>query len=86
MIKCFNKYLDENLAWLTQKAEESKCVQGHFTHTHTHTHTQMQLNCEVMKKVATPHFSINPPFSGLSPHSSKMFGTPLPQVTQFFFF
>ena len=42
----------------------------------------MQLNCKVIKKVATPHFYNNLPFPGLSPFSSKMFGTP-PQVTQF---
>ena len=35
------------------------------------------------KKVATPHFYIKPRFSELSPLSSKFFGTPLPQVTQF---
>ena len=27
----------------------------------------MQLNCKVIKKVATIHFNINPPFSGVSP-------------------
>ena len=32
--------------------------------------------------MATPHFCINPSFSGLSPLSSKIFGTP--QMTQFF--
>ena len=28
--------LDENLAWLTQKTEESKCNKGNFTSFHTH--------------------------------------------------
>ena len=42
----------------------------------------IELNCKVVKKVATPHFYINPsPFSGLSPLSGKKF--PTPQVTQF---
>ena len=45
----------------------------------------MQLNLKVIKEVATPplprcHFYINPPFSGLSPLSSTIFGPP--QVTQ----
>ena len=45
----------------------------------------MQLNCKVIKnkKVATPHFYINPTFSGLSPLSRKFLVPPLPQVTQF---
>ena len=43
----------------------------------------MQLNCKVIKKwqPPSPHFYINPPFSGLSSLFSKIFGTP--QVTQF---
>ena len=39
----------------------------------------MQLNCKVIKKwqPPPPHFYINPPpFSGLSPFSSKISGTP----------
>ena len=28
--------LDEDLAWLTQKTEESKCNKGNFTSFHTH--------------------------------------------------
>ena len=51
----------------------------------------IELSCEVVKKVATPPFLHQPPptpplhcsFSGLSPHSSKTFCTPTPQVTQF---
>ena len=42
----------------------------------------MQLNIKVIKTWQPPDFYINPPFSGLSPLSSKIFGTP-PQVTQF---
>ena len=35
--------MDENLACLTQKAEEPKCNKGNCTpHTHTHTHTFTQ--------------------------------------------
>ena len=36
----------------------------------------MWLNCKLIKKVVTPHFYINPPFSGLSPLSSKQFRIP----------
>ena len=45
----------------------------------------IELNCKVVKKVATPSISTStPPFSGLSPLSSKKFHTaPSPQVTQF---
>ena len=43
----------------------------------------MELNWKVVKKVATPHFYINPDFSGLSPLSRKKFRTPPLQVTQF---
>ena len=40
----YYKVLGENLVWLTQKTEESKCNKTNFTpppppHTHTHTHT-----------------------------------------------
>ena len=28
--------MDENLAWLTQKTEESKCNKGDFTSFHAH--------------------------------------------------
>ena len=37
----------------------------------------IELNCKAVKKVATPHFYINPPFLGLSPLSSKNRRTPL---------
>ena len=36
----------------------------------------IELNCKVVKKVATPSFLHQPPFSGLSPLSSKTFHTP----------
>ena len=45
----------------------------------------IELNCKVVKKVATPHFCINPPFSGLSPLSSKKFCTPLPPLSDSIF-
>ena len=41
------------------------------------------MNSKVIKKWQPPHFCITPYFSELSPLSSKIFGTPLPQVTQF---
>ena len=42
----------------------------------------MWLNCKVIKKWQPSHFYINPPFSGLSPFSSKIFCTS-PLVNQF---
>ena len=36
----------------------------------------IERNCKVVKKVATPHFYINPPLSVLSPLSSKKIRTP----------
>ena len=41
----------------------------------------IELNCKVVKKVATPHFYINPPFSSLSLLSHKKIHTS--QVIQF---
>ena len=48
MIQCFSTIdLDENLVWLTQKTEESKCNKANFTppppHTHTHTVNEIEL-------------------------------------------
>ena len=44
----------------------------------------IELHCKVIKKWQPPHFYINPPFTGLSPLSSKNFVPPNPpQVTQF---
>ena len=43
----------------------------------------MWLNCKVIKKVATPLFLHQPPFSGLSPLSSKKFRTPPPKWLNF---
>ena len=70
LVQDLDENVDENLAWLTQDWR-SKNVNA------------IELNCKVVKKVATPHLYINPPFSGLSPFSSKKFHTPPPQVTQF---
>ena len=60
--------VNENLAWLTQKTENVNAIEQ---------------NCKVVKKVATAPFlhQPSPPFSGLSPLSSKKNCTP-PQVTQ----
>ena len=55
------KDLDENLAWLTQKTEDPKSNKGNLTPPPTPP-TLIELNCKVIKKVATPHFYINPPF------------------------
>ena len=58
----FNKDLDENLAWLTQKTEDLKSNKGNLTFL-PHTVNVIELNCKIIKKVAPPP----PPFSGLSP-------------------
>ena len=67
--------MDENLVWLTQKTEESKCNKTNLTFS---PHTQWtQLNCKVIKKRQPPHFYIKPPppIFELFPISSKFFGT-----------
>ena len=73
--------MDENLAWLTRKTEDPKSNKGTLLFPRTQL---MWLNCKVIEKWQPPHFYLNPPFSGLSPFSSKKF-VPLlsPQVTQF---
>ena len=40
----YEKDLNENPAWLTQKTEEPKCNKVVFTPPHTHTHTQSKCN------------------------------------------
>ena len=75
--------LYENLTWLTQKTEDPKGIKGTLLSPHTHTVNVIELNCKVIKKwpppppPPPPHFYIKPPFSGLSPLSSKTFCTPL---------
>ena len=64
--------MDDNLEWLTQKTEDSKSNKGNLTFP---THTVNVIELSGNKKVATPHFYINPPFSDLSPVSSKKFQT-----------
>ena len=68
--------VDENLASLTQKTEDLKINKDNLTLPRTV--NVIELNCKVVKKVATLHFYINSPFSGLSPFSSKKFHTPHP--------
>ena len=65
MIQCFSpiKTRMTNLAWLTQKTEESKCNKGNFTPPpHTHAHRVNAIELYSTKKVATPHFYISPQF------------------------
>ena len=69
-----NKDLDENLPWLTQQTEDPKSDEGNLIFP-THTLNVIELNCKIIKKVATPHFYINPPISSLSPLSWKKFRT-----------
>ena len=49
----FNKDLDENLAWLTQKTEDLKSNKGNLTFL-PHTVNVIELNCKIIKKVAPP--------------------------------
>ena len=65
---------------LTQKTEEPKGNKGNLTFpSHAVNMTELESN----KKVATPPpLPIKPPFTGLSPLSSKKFCIP-PQVIQF---
>ena len=73
------KDLDENLAWLTQKSEDSKGIKGALRSSHTHTHTVnvIELNCKVIK-------SGNPPFEVYPLFLAKSFvPSPHSQVTQF---
>ena len=75
--------MDENLAWLTQKNEEPKCNKGknNYGNFTPPIHTVNECNWTLSnKRSGPPHFYINPPFSGLSPLSSTIFGPP--QVTQ----
>ena len=41
--------VDENLAWLTQKTEDSKSNEGNLTPP-PHTANVIELNCKVLKK------------------------------------
>ena len=68
----FNKDLDENLAWLTQKTEDLKSNKGNLTFL-PHTVNVIELNCKIIKKVAPP-----PPFSGFSPPLLKKNLSPPP--------
>ena len=58
-------------------SEDPKSNKGNLTFLTTqYINNVIELNCKVIKKVATPHFYINPsPFSGLSPISTKKFCT-----------
>ena len=69
----FNKDLDENLAWLTQKTEDLKSNKGNLTFL-PHTVNVTELNCKIIKKVAPP-----PLFRFIPPTLSiKKFGPPPP--------
>ena len=64
MIQCFSpiKTRMTNLAWLTQKTEESKCNKGNFTNAHRVNAIELYSN----KKVATPPLLYQPPIFGRS--------------------
>ena len=77
MMQCWMMQdLDENLAWLTQMTEESKCNTANFTF---FPHTQyMQLNCKVIRKWQLPSpISISTPlFQGYLPFLAKFLVPP----------
>ena len=79
--------MDEDLAWLTKKAEEPKCNEGHFTplppqHTHTHTLSKCNWTLKYKKVTLLPISIPTPPFQGYPPSLAKVLVPPL-QVTQF---
>ena len=75
MIQCFS-IIKTRMTML----HGSKCNKGNFTFS---PYTVNAIKLSSKKKWPPPHFYMNPPpFSGLSPLSSKTFGAP-PKVTQF---
>ena len=54
----YNKDLDQNLAWLTQKTKEPKSNKENFTFL---SHTVNMIELQSNKKVATPRFLLQPP-------------------------
>ena len=77
------KKIDENLAWLTQKIEDLKVINGNLLSPHTHAVNVIERHCKVIKKwKPPPPLSPSPLLSGLSPLSSKKICTP--HVTQGF--
>ena len=59
LLQDLDENVDENLAWLTQKAEDQKSNKGNLTFP-KHTVNVIELNCKVVEKVTTPYFYINP--------------------------
>ena len=57
----YYKDLDENLAWLIQKTEESKRNKGNFTFP---LHTVNVIELKVIKKWQLPIFTSTSPFQG----------------------
>ena len=71
LVQDLGENVDENLAQLSKDWRSANV-------------NAIELNCKVVKKVTTQiSTSTPPPFSALSPLSSKTFCTPPPQVTQF---
>ena len=63
--------MDGNFAWLRQKTEDPKSNKERKLTLPTHRVNVTELNCKVVRKVITPPFLHQPPFSGLSSLSSK---------------
>ena len=80
-MRMWMKILNENLAWLTQKAEDPKGIKGTFLPP-PHTHTQSKCDWTLLwsnKKVATPPFLHQPPpllFQVYPPFLAKNFVPP----------
>ena len=59
------KYLDGNLAWLTQKTEDPKGIT--LLPPSPHTVNVIELNCKVINKWQPPIFTSTPPFQVYPP-------------------
>ena len=92
LVQDLDENVDENFKWescmANSKGWRSERYKGNLTPPpHTHRVNVIELYCEVTKKWQPLHFYINPPpppFSGLSPLSSKKFCTPPPKWPIFF--
>ena len=72
------KKIDENLAWLTQKIEDLKVINGNLLSPHTHAVNVIELHCKVIKKwKPLPPFLHHPSFQVYPPFLAKKFVPPM---------
>ena len=76
----YNKELDENLAWLTQKTEDPKSNKGNLTFP---SHEVNLIKLQSSKKVATSISTSTPPFNVYPPFLAKTFVPPSPSDSIF---